>query len=244
MTFPSTHCRLLLLILLAFFLFCGSALSAEELKVNTSIKPPFSTSEEDGFFDLILKELGRRTGVRVRLVRQPPERALLSANQGVSDMELPRIAGLEKTYTNLVMVPEKVIDYNFVAFTRSRRGITDWQDLAGRNVGYLLGWKIFENNVPKSASVTKLKTPSQLMAMLAEGRIDVALYESYAGREIVRRQQLASIVESPQPLAVKPMYMYVHKSNAYFASILDMHLKRMKLDGTYRRIEKMTLNAP
>lgn len=231
------------LILLALILLPGPASAGGTLKVNTSIKPPFSTEAEDGFFDLIIKELTRRTGIGTELVRQPPERALVSANQGLSDMELPRIAGLEKAYPNLVMVPEKVIDYKFVAFSLKETDLDGWDDLSGHRVGYLIGWKIFEKNVPKSAEGTKLKQPYQLMDMLSLGRLDIALYELYAGRALVRRHGLIDIHECEPPLAVRPMYIYVHKDNAYLVPLLNKALKAMKADGTYDRIADKTLHA-
>lgn len=235
--------RLATLMLLALLVIPNTGIAADVFKVNTSIKPPFSTQNEAGFFDVLIKELARRAGIETALVRLPPERALVSANEGISDMELPRIAGMEKKYHNLVMVEEKLIDYNFVAFTRNEQSIESWEDLANHRVGYIIGWKIFENNVPASAKCTKLAKPQQLLQMLANRRIDVALYEAYAGWSIVRSHDLAPVVESKPPLAVKPMYMYVHQSNAYLAKTLAKHLREMKKDGTYQKIVSQTLEA-
>lgn len=69
---------------------------AGPLKINTSIKPPFSTVELDGYVDLPIMELSARNRIAVALVRLPPERALRYANQGASDGDVPRIAGLSK----------------------------------------------------------------------------------------------------------------------------------------------------
>jgi len=237
------HRILISFALLAVLLYPSFGEAGDILKVNTSIKPPFSTESETGFFDLLIKELGKRAGIQAELVRQPPERALISANEGLSDIELPRIAGMEKRYPHLVMVPEKVINYRFVAFSRHNESFKDWQALSGLRVGYLIGWKIFENNVPLSASVTKLKSPVQLMSMLAEARIDVALYESYAGHNIIQANKLSHIIECSPPMAVKPMYIYVHNTNAYLVPLLDKHLKEMKKDGTYQRIAEETLGT-
>lgn len=219
----------------------GHGFANEPLKVNTSIKPPFSTREETGFFDLLMKELGQRMDFPFVLVRQPPERALHSVNEGLSDIELPRVAGLEKVYPNLVQVEEKIIDYSFVAFSRMAGEQMSWDRLAGKDVGYLLGWKIFENNVPAEADVTKLTKPGLLFDMLAAGRIDVALYERYAGWNSIRSNNYGSIKECGPPLAVKPMFIYLHKQHAHLGPAISRHLRSMKSDGTYERIMKQTL---
>ncbi|QJB56133.1 transporter substrate-binding domain-containing protein [Pseudodesulfovibrio sp. zrk46] len=215
--------------------------AAETIRVNTSIKPPFSTEDETGFFDVLLKELAKRMDVDFQLVRQPPERALVSINNGASDMELPRIAGLEKRYKNLVMVPEKVIDYNFVAFSRTKMCLRSWDALSKLRVGYLIGWKIFEKNVPDGTSITKLNRPDLMFDMLDMGRIDIGLYERHAGWHMIRDHGHDSIKECDPPLAVRPMYIYLHKSQEGLAPLIASQLKAMKSDGTYKKIMDATL---
>lgn len=228
--------------LLCLLLFAATPASAEgTLKINTSIKPPFSTEDETGFFDLLVKELGTRLDVQTELVRLPPERALVSANENISDAELPRIAGMEKNYPNLVMVDEPVVEYNFVAFSKRCLRITSWDDLDGVQTSYLIGWKIFENNVPRTAEITRLRTPESMFAMLDVGRTEVALYERYAGRNILKELNLPLIRECEGPLAVKPMYLYFHKSHVGLADKAAEALRQMKRDGTYQRIHDQTL---
>ncbi|MGL1863622.1 MAG: transporter substrate-binding domain-containing protein [Pseudodesulfovibrio sp.] len=231
----------ILLLVLSVCLWVPPAVAGPSLKVNTSIKPPFSTEEETGFFDLLIEELGKRINCGFILVRQPAARALISVNEGLSDAELPRIAGLQKKYPNLVQVEEKIIDYNFVAFTRAGIRVKSWDDLAGKKVGYLIGWKIFETNVPQTANVIKLQKPHLLFDMLDSGRLDVALYEKHAGLRNIREDGHSSVIESDTPLAVRPMYMYLHKSHAGLVPLLAQALKDMKADGTYQRIAKQTL---
>lgn len=214
----------------------------DALRVNTSIKPPFSNVEQTGFFDLIIKELSRRLDLKMDLVRLPPERALVSADQGISDMELPRIAGMENKYPNLVMVEEKVIDYLFVAFTRKRLEVNCWDKLSDKRVGYLIGWKIFESNVPASPLITRLRKPEHLFKMLNKGRIDVGLYERYAGWNIIETEGFKGLEECPKPLAQKPMYIYLHKSRAELSPLIANALRDMKKDGTYQQILKKTLS--
>lgn len=233
--------KLLYTLLLLFVLLPSTALSDKTIRVNTSIKPPFSTEDGTGFFDLLLKELCNRMDINFKLVRQPSERALVSMNQGLSDMELPRIAGLESKYPNLIMVQEKVINYEFVAFSRKKYCFNSWTDLEDKQIAYLIGWKIFEDNVPKATKVTKLNHPDQLFNMVARNRVEIALYEKYAGWANMKANNHKHIKECKPPLAVKPMYIYLHKSHENLAADIAHHLRQIKKDGTYRKIMEKTL---
>ncbi len=230
------------LILLVFlFLPAAAAQSEEPLRINNSIKPPFSTKDETGFLDILVRELFGRLGLKVEFIRLPPERALMFANTGKSDGELPRIAGLEKKYPNLIRVPEKVLDYNFVSYSRGRCKDGGWESLSGRSVGYIIGWKIFEKNVPETAQSLRLTAPLQLFTLLARNRVDTVLYERHAGHYILKNKGFTGITECGEPLAVKPMYLYLHKSRSGLVAKAAEALREMKRDGTYESIFKKTL---
>lgn len=212
------------------------------LRVNTSVKPPYSTQEENGALDLVLREVFNRIGREIVFVRLPPERALYVANEGKSDAEVPRIRGLERKYPNLIMVPESILDYDFVAVTcLDDIEVNGWADLGHHSVGYIIGWKIFEENVPVEAETTRVATPSQLMQMVAYRRIQVGLYERYAGHHLARHMDLSCLREAGPPLSTLPMYLYLHASHASLVPRLTQALKDMKRDGTYAKILRATL---
>lgn len=228
----SLFCILIVSVLLT------SPVSAEEFfKINTSIKPPYSTLDEDGAIDQLLEELFKRAGFKMELVRLPPARALQMINTGQSDAEVPRILGMSKSYPNMVVVPESFIDYHFVALTcRKDISIKSWNSLANFEVGYIIGWKIFEQNVPSTALVTKLATPKQLLHMVARNRINIALYERHAGTYLANELGIDCLHEPGPPLATVPMYLYVNKRHADKVNLLTNKLRSMKKDGTYQRI--------
>ena len=213
------------------------------LKINTSIKPPFSTEQENGFFDLLLAELFTRTGIQIDLIRLPPERALQMANEGLSDGEIPRISGLSSMYPNLIEIEEPVINYYFVAFKHKDDEPLElcWEKLAGKSVGFVIGWKIYENNVPKSAIITRVTSPAQLFKLLDAKRISLALYERYAGRHLIEANNYKNFEECNQPLAVRPMHLYLNKKHQNLAGVLSKELKEMKRDGSWQKIASLTL---
>lgn len=217
--------------------------SAESLKINTSIKPPFSTEQGSGFFDLLIAELSARVGVHIELARLPAERALQMVNDGLSDGDLPRISGLSSTYPDLIEVKEPVIDYHFVAFKHKeyKSKSVCWEKLKDKNVGFIIGWKIYEKKVSTSASVTRVSSPAQLFKVLNSRRIDVALYERYAGRYQIQSQNYLELEECKYVLAVRPMHIYLNKKHEKLADVFSEELKEMKNDGSWDKIALRTL---
>ena len=97
------------------------------LVLNDTNEPPFTTPDGQGFLDAVAGEAFRRAGVKLRLVKLPAERGLINANAGTEDGDLTRIAGLDTQYPNLVRVPEKLIDYEFTAFSKNAALPVTWE---------------------------------------------------------------------------------------------------------------------
>jgi polar amino acid transport system substrate-binding protein len=222
---------------------CWTPLHASEtLVLSTGVGPPFTTPQHDGFLDRLMAEAFRRAGARVEIrVHESSERALINANNGVDDGVVPRIKGLDSQYPNLVRVPEVVFDNDFVAYSLHHRFRTaDWQSLAPYHVSYLIGWKIFENNLADHREATAVKDAAQLFNLLRLERTDVILYERWQGLWQARQLHLPVAVMEP-PLARQEMYCYVNRKHAALAPAVAAALAAMKRDGSYRRIYDATL---
>ncbi len=206
-------------------------------RIGISLLPPLTTEDCSGKLNRLLLEWGRRAGLDVEFSYQPAGRSILSVNEGALDAEMPRVAGLEKRYPNLVPVPEKVLDYAFVAFTRQRDVFVEtWDALGLYEVGAIVGWKFFEEHLPRYTHVTWVRDTKALFEMLARGRVDVALHEHHTGCECARSMGLSDVRELSPPLAVLPHYLYVHRRHAALVPALAEALRAMKADGSYEGI--------
>lgn len=185
--------------------------------------------------DRILQEAFRRINQQVRFVTTPSERGLINANSGAADGDVNRIAGLSKTYPNLLQVPEPNMSYDFMAFSRKALPIKGWESLRGLRVGYITGWKIFDENV-QGASVTKVDTPQQLFTLLAADRVDVALFDRWGGGHYLHEMKLSEVKAQEPPLARRDMYLYLNSAHAALVPRVAAALKAMKTDGTYAAI--------
>lgn len=106
------------ILLLGGMFYAETAFSAEKIYLNSAIREPFATPNKDGFVDLIVREAFARIGVDAEvIVYQDSSKSLSNANSGVDDGAALRIKGIEKQFPNLIMVPEKLMDNDFVAYS-------------------------------------------------------------------------------------------------------------------------------
>jgi len=239
---PATAVYLLLALCLAWMA-VPAPLPAATLVFNTASAPPLrDRPRRPGFQDQLIREAFQRLGLSVQILTLPAERALLNADAGIEDGNLIRVAGLEALYPNLRMVPEPVIVYDFVAFAdRDDIHVAGWHSLISHSVGLIQGWKIVEANLPPGTHLTRARHPQQLFRLLAEGRVELVIYEQWQGLYWLQLLSLDHIRELHPALAQRPMYIYLHRRHAHLIPRLTRVLRAMKADGSYWRIARQTL---
>jgi polar amino acid transport system substrate-binding protein len=224
-------------------LLVGPAGASGKLVLSSGVLAPYSTPDRQGFLDQLVPAIFRELGLDAELLIYPTatERGMLNANEGIDDGLAMRVAGLERQYPNLIRVPEPIAVNDFVAISmRHRFATTGWDSLRPYAVGYILGWKVFEQNVPKGLDATLVRDADQLFTLLARDRADVVLYERWQGLARTRAMGLQVQVLEP-PLVRTPMYLYLHKKHAELVPRVAQVLKQMKSDGRYARIHDATL---
>lgn len=205
--------------------------------LNTSTSAPYATPERTGFQDLVVAEVFRRIGLKGRVDRYDASaRALINANKNVDHGVAMRIKGLEKKFPNLVRVEERLIENDFVAYSKGLDLVTDdWTKLEPYTAGYINGWVIFERNLGPAQKKQAVKKPDQMFTMLDKERVDLVLYERWQGLQRAKESGIKVTVHEP-PLASIDMFMYVHKKHAHLAAKMAQALRDMKADGTYQAI--------
>ncbi len=242
---PSRWRGLFMAALLCGLALGGGAQATDKLVLTTGVLAPYTTLDQKGFLDQMIPAVFREAGLdaELQVFATATARTLLNADAGIDDGEAMRIAGLEKQYPNLIRVPEALISNDFVAYaTRVQTATTDWKSLEPYVVSYMIGWKIFENNVRNAKEVTQVRDADQLFGLLANGRTDLALYERWQGLQRIRDMGLKAHALEP-PLARTDMFMYLHKKHAALVPRVAQALARMKADGSYKRIFDATLTS-
>ncbi len=216
------------------------------LVVNDTNGPPYTTAAGSGFLDAVAGEAFRRAGVALKLTKLPPERALIDADAGIIDGDLTRIAGIEARYPNLLRVPEKLIDWNFVAFSRDATLAARWDALRQRRTGFIRGWKLYQMQRGSGRDVVLANDAEQLFRLLDLGRIDIALHERWLGEVVLERLGIEGVQPLEPPLAVREMFLYVHRRHAALVPELARALRAIKREGLYDRLyrEKVLAGRP
>ncbi|MDA8090099.1 MAG: transporter substrate-binding domain-containing protein [Nitrospiraceae bacterium] len=216
----------------------GQQAYARVFVLSTFIGNPYSTPEGTGALDLIIKEAFRRIGQKAEIIYLPSERGLSNANRGVDDGDFVRVSGLEKEYRNLVMVPEKLVEFEFTVFTKDPSIRTrGWESLKPYNVGIIKGWKILERNISGVRSLMEVKDPDTLFVLLVKGHADVVVCDRVLGENLIKKRGLNGVRALGPPLARRGMYIYLNRRNADLAPRLAMAIRQMKQDGTFQRME-------
>jgi polar amino acid transport system substrate-binding protein len=214
---------------------------AAELVIGSGRKEPFVTPDGSGFYDLLVKALFGRLGIEARCVKLPSERALINADAGIDDGNIARIEGLEARYPNLVRVPGKILDFEFMAFASDTDfKVAGWDSLVPYNIGFITGWKIFEANIVRARSITRVRSPGQLFTLLDHGRADIVMFDRLGGNWWIRAHGVAAHALEP-PVAVREMFLYLNKKHAALVPRIDAALEQMRHDGEYQRIYDQVL---
>lgn len=210
--------------------------AGDRLVLSSGMHEPWTNTAGTGFTNLFITELFGRLKLKAEVTFNPAAaRALQLADGGIDDGLAARMAGLEKDYPNLVRVPEPFFVNDFVAAGTTRPAVGKWADLAPLSVGYILGWYVFDNNVPPVRELATPKDSKQLFGLLKAGRVEVILHERWQALWQAREQDIELKIAEP-PLAATPMYIYLHKRHADLVPRVTAELKAMKAEGRDRAI--------
>ncbi len=207
------------------------------LMLSTGMIEPWTKSDGTGFHQILVAEVFSRLGMTVELdVNLASSRAFRLADEGVTDGLAGRVAGVEKDYANLIPVPEPMFVNDFVACSLTGDAApANWAGLAPHSVAYIIGWQIFDRNLPKVRELTQVKDSAQLLGLLKAGRAEIILHERWQALWQAKAMGMTLRVHEP-PLARVPMYIYLHRRHAALVEPAAAELRRMKADGSYLAI--------
>ncbi|MCI5138844.1 MAG: ABC transporter substrate-binding protein [Candidatus Electrothrix sp. AR1] len=226
------------IIFIFYLLTSGVAFAAmPRLVLNTSYTAPITAPDHSGVLDLFYQELFKRLDGEFEIQYLPAERALSNADRGIDDGDVCRILGLDEKYTNLVRVPEVIMQYEHVIFSREADfKVTGPDDLKPYDVGIVKGWKIIEWNTTTARTVTSVDGGEQLFAMLADRRLDLAVIERMTGMMHIRNFGLKNVRILEPAFLTGDWHLYLHKKHRNLVPIINNEIRRMKDDGSHWRI--------
>ena len=218
--------------------------SAGILHVNTSSPWPLSSDPPGrGIFDLLVTEATHRVGLEVVFDAVPAERSIRNVSAGLADGDGPRIREMDSLYPNLVRVPEALLNFEFVAFSRDAGISTDsWSDLWPYHVAAPRGWKILEINLEASLSLTTTRTVADSFAVLDAGRVDVVVGERRIGESLLQSMGLEDVFVLEPPVDSREVFLFLNARHQHLIEPIAAALHQMKADGTYDELVESVLS--
>lgn len=235
--------RIISLMALAFLMLNNAPVFSDDVfRVSSGIREPLSNLQQTGFNDLITKEVFKRAGYEINILRMPAARALQDLNNGITDADLVRIRKIDTVYPNIRVVPEKIIDFDFVAISKNLDFKPDgWASLKPYEVGIVSGWRILEMNVKSDISVTRVEDTRQLIKILDNDRVDLVVSERWQARLAIKSLAINSLTIHQPPIKTNELFIVVHKRHEKLIPKLTSIIKSMKQDGSFERIYRQTL---
>lgn len=179
----------------------------------------------------IVREAYRRSGLATSFELQPNERAIISANNGDTDGDTMRMAGLESKYANLVRIPEPVLHLNIIAFTAGLKfDVKDWESLRPYAICIVRGFKLGEART-EGMNRELPASPEAALRMVKAGNCQVATMGESLWL-LVDELQLGPLRSLDPPVEMVPLYHYVNARHAGLVPKLAEALKSMRNDGT------------
>lgn len=226
-----------LIIFVLCFVFIISAQAEQTLVINTAYSAPLTSPDHSGALDQLYKELGKRLGIKIEIQALPAERSLVNANTGVDDGDVSRVMGMEKIYPDLIRVPEAVMHFELVAFSRKANfKVLNAESFKPYSVGIVTGWKILEKTIVDTKSMDKVENADQLFSLLDKDRIDVAVYEKLQGLMTIQKMGIRNINILEPSYITGDWYLYLNKKHEAQIPEIANAIKAMKDDGTHKRI--------
>lgn len=233
---------LLRLSLLVFAFFLPG--SGEAQTTSLTIGYP---AEKNDFHDAaaeIIRVAYEKLGVTVTYKRYPAERSLRMANQGKSDGELVRIAGLTAKYPNLLQIPFSHAEIEQMAFSENRDlKVSGWQSLAPYKLVFDRGFKVAERNT-KGMNTHQVTSHEAAFLMVKSGRMEVAIANRFTGTRILQNPNFKTIKMIEPPLQSSTLYHYVNARHKDLIGPVVNVLEMMKKSGEIDAIKaRFNVNA-
>jgi polar amino acid transport system substrate-binding protein len=188
---------------------------------------------------LVLAEAYGRLGIDITIQELPGLRALIYANEGLTDGELFRAKGIEDEYTNLVRIQVPINTVDVVVITKSFFfKVNGWQSLKSYSIGIQSGITFIESIISniEGLKVIRVKNSSQLLGMLENERIDIVVAPRISALLSLSDLKSKTITILEPPLQIMPLFHYLNKKHQSLVPELEDVLQKMEDEGEIQRI--------
>jgi polar amino acid transport system substrate-binding protein len=191
----------------------------------------------------LLKVVYSRLAIQVELIDLPAKRALLESSEGRLDGEVHRNINVQTQYPTLLMI-RPALNYiePSVFSSKAAPAVTGWDAIKSYRIGIVRGVGTSEDGTRGMASVLPVNTLDQLMQMLAEDRMDVAVSDSFSGLAVIKKLGLAGRIKVlTPPLQKNEIYHFLHEKHRDLVPRVEQVLREMQASGELERLRKQLI---
>jgi ABC-type amino acid transport substrate-binding protein len=192
----------------------------------------------------ILEIVYRRLDIDVEFVDMPAKRALAESSQGHVDGEVQRVLDVGREYPSLLAVQPSINYIEPAAFSkRLDFRVAGWISIAPYSIGIVRGVGSSERGTQGMARVAAVNSMDQLMEMLANDRIEIAVCDLFSGLLVVRRHHLETVVRPLLPVLQHiPLYHFLNERHRDLVGRVGKVIDEMVANGELDRLRE-TLTA-
>lgn len=199
----------------------------------------------------VLTEIYRDLGYRAVFNHIPARRSLQSTNDGLTDAEIFRVAGLSAEYPNLVRIKAPLFEVEHFVFTLEKNSeaeiaINEYDDLNQVKLGFFSGHKYAENLLAqhaKEATSISVADNEQLFGMLMKGRIDGVITTQAMVDEAMRRYPAMKLKRQDIELPTTHLYHYINRKHKDLRFAINKKIKQYHRKGKIEALLKQATTA-
>ncbi|MGL1893202.1 MAG: ABC transporter substrate-binding protein [Spirochaetaceae bacterium] len=187
---------------------------------------------------LIILEIYKKLDLEVSITPVPGIRAQQLAISGKKDGEIMRIYSYGEENPTSVRVPTPYYYLETMGFIKKDSGIVinNKEDLINYRVGKVRGVKHTNNITEGLDDVVNINTTLQMIKMLENKRIDIALTNTVDGLIAIKKLGYTDIIPFENPLAVLDLFHYIYVSKSEIVPIVDNAIKEMIESGEMKKV--------
>ena len=235
------------LLALLLCLFSASAWGyPHQLTCKSTLYEPFVIKDSAGIRGIdvdVVREMGRRLGVRIKISLMPWRRLEERLREGKEDCVFAYFNTPKRHRYALYMgVPLHITRYALFGKIGLVKQIHDIADLKGLKIGVNLGFQVPKAIASGAKSglfqLIEVRDETLSFRMLALGRLDLVLTNSEVGDYVSHHLLHLAVDQARPPLTIRPAYLVLANRPALKPLLERFNdvLWQILTDGTYRKI--------
>jgi len=188
----------------------------------------------------ILVAVYRHLNISIEFIDMPAKRSLIESSQGHLDGEVQRVLAVGSEYPSLLPVQPSINYIEPAAFVKKLDfRVAGWNSVAPYSIGIVRGVGSSERGTQGMSRVEAVPSMDQLMGMLANDRLDVAVNDLFSGLLVNRRLHLDATIRPLSPVLEHiPLYHFLHERHRDLIPRVEQVLREMTASGELERLRQ------